>query len=181
MFKEIEIDYDFSLVLATDHDAHSGTCVPHLVKELTDVYEPFGGLPKSFGSENTNLHQLWWTRDQLDFDVLGRMIDVEIISISSIRQDPGNVIPYHRDMFHKIRQMHPERKDKCVRTNIFLEDSRLGHMLQFTLDGQHRAVTEWRANTGFMFDNTVLHLSCNAGMEPKYTLQISGFYLGQEQ
>lgn len=181
MFKSVALDYDFAQVLRADHDAHSGTCVPHLVKEIDDVYQRFGGLPKSYGPENTNLHQLWWSQEQLDFDVLGRMIGMEIVSISSIRQDPGNVIPYHRDMFHKIRQLHPERKDKCVRTNIFLEDSRLGHMLQFTLNDRHHAVTEWQANTGYLFDSSVLHLSCNAGMEPKYTLQISGFYQGQEQ
>lgn len=181
MFKQLAIDYDFSLVLNTDHGAHSGTCIPHLVRELDDVYQNFGGLPESFCLENTTLHQLWWTRDDLDFDALGRMTKIDIVSISSIRQDPGNTIPYHRDMFHKIRNSYPERKDKCVRANIFLQDSRLGHMMQFTVDDQHQAVTEWRANTGFMFDNTILHLSCNAGMEPKYTLQISGFYLGQEQ
>jgi len=181
MFKQVELDYDFSLVLAADHDAHSGTCISHLVKELDDVYQNFGGFPRSLSTVNTTLHQLWWSRDQLDFDALGHMISVNIVLISSIRQDPGNIIPYHRDMFHKLRQLYPDSTDTCVRANIFLENSKLGHMLQFTLDGKHRAVTEWTANTGHMFDSSVLHLSCNAGLEPKYTLQLSGFYRNQEQ
>lgn len=106
---------------------------------------------------------------------------MEIVSISSIMQPPGNVIPYHRDMFYKISQRYPDRTEKKVRANIFLEDGKLGHILQFTLNNEHSTITNWTANTGFLFDSDILHLSCNAGMEPKYTLQISGFYLGQEQ
>lgn len=181
MFESVALDYDFSLVLQTDHDSHSGSCYHHQVRELDDIYGAYGGYPRAFCEANTTIHQLWWDREQLDFDCLGAMLHMEVITVSSIRQDPGNVVPYHRDVFYKIRQQYPGRVDRCVRANIFLQDSRLGHMLQFTLDNRHHAVTEWRANTGYLFDSSVLHLSCNAGLEPKYTLQISGFYLDQEQ
>ena len=181
MFKQVSVPYDFSVILAADHDTHTGSCIHHQVRELEDIYGTHGGYPKAFCAENTTIHQLWWNRDQLDFECLGTMLDMEVITVSSIRQDPGNVVPYHRDIFYKIRQQYPDRADRCVRANIFLENSRLGHMLQFTLDGKHHTVAEWQANTGFLFDSSILHLSCNAGMEPKYTLQISGFYLGQEQ
>ncbi len=180
MFSSIRLEYDFTRVLSADHDQHSGSCASHQVRELPEIYGT-NGHPKSYCLENTTIHQLWWDRDQLDFDNIGDQLGIEVISISSIRQDPGNVIPYHRDVFHKIRQSYPDRTDVCVRANIFLEDSRLGHMLQFTMDGCHEAVTDWRANTGFMFDNSIYHLSCNAGLEPKYTLQVSGFYLNQSQ
>lgn len=181
MFVPVKLDYDFSKILAADHDTHSGSCYHHQVQELDDIYGRYGGYPHAFCEANTTIHQLWWDDQQLDYEQLGRMLDMEVITVSSIRQDPGNVVPYHRDVFFKIRQQHPDNKQRCVRANIFLEDSRLGHMLQFTLDNRHHAVTEWRANTGYLFDSSVLHLSCNAGLEPKYTLQISGFYLGQEQ
>jgi hypothetical protein len=151
------------------------------LRELDDIYSAYGGYPRAFCAENTTIHQLWWNPDQLDFERLGAMLHMEVITVSSIRQDPGNVVPYHRDTFHKIRQQIPDRAGRCVRANIFLENSRLGHMLQFTLNDRHHAVTEWQANTGYMFDSSVLHLSCNAGLEPKYTLQVSGFYQGQEQ
>jgi hypothetical protein len=181
MFLPITLDYDFSKILATDHSTHTGSCYQHQVRELDDIYGQYGGYPHAFCEANTTIHQLWWDDQQLDFAALEQMLDMEVITVSSIRQDPGNVVPYHRDVFFKIRQQHPDNQRPCVRANIFLEDSRLGHMLQFTLDGKHQTVAEWQANTGFMFDNTVLHLSCNAGLEPKYTLQISGFYQGQEQ
>jgi len=181
MLLPITLNYDFSKILNTDHSTHSGSCASHQMRELDDIYSKYDGYPKTFCNANTTIHQLWWDDTQMDFEQLGLMLDMDVITVSSIRQDPGNVVPYHRDVFYKIRQQHPARTDRCVRANIFLEHSRLGHMLQFTLDDRHHAVTEWQANTGYMFDSTVLHLSCNAGLEPKYTLQISGFYLGQEQ
>ncbi len=181
MFKTISLDYDFSEVLSTDHTTHSGTCIGHLRKELADVYDQYQGFPGSFGQDNTTLHQLWWSSDQLDYDFLGAVLEIDIVSISSIMQMPGHTIPYHRDMFHKIQLAYPDRTEKKVRANIFLEDGKLGHLMQFTVNGVHETQSIWKKNTGFVFDNQILHLSCNAGLEPKYTLQISGFYLGQEQ
>ena len=49
--------------------------------------------------------------------------------------------------------------------------------MQFTRDQHHETMSNWQANTGYLFDQQTLHLSCNAGIEPKYTLQISGLYL----
>ena len=125
MFREVHsIDYDFSQILAKDHSTHSDTCIYNQQRELADVYQAFGipGMPKTYCEENTTLHQLWWTRDQLDFDSLGQQLGIDIVTVSSIRQDPGNTIPYHRDMFYKISQQYPERNETKVRANIFLED-----------------------------------------------------------
>lgn len=178
MFKQIKLNYDFSKVLTADHGQHSGSCAAHQAREMPDIYDAYNGHPESYCMENTTIHQLWWDRDSMDFDKIGRELDMEVVSISSIRQDPGNVIPYHRDTFFKIKQAYPDRTEVKVRANIFLEPAKLGHILQFTLDNKHQTFADWSANDGFMFDDSVLHLSCNAGLEPKYTMQISGFYLG---
>lgn len=174
MFRAISIDYDFTQVLQADYDQHSETPIVHQ-QEQQDIYREFGGFPGTYHADNTRIHQLCWQPDQLDFELLGRMTGIEVLTVSSIRQDPGNVNPYHRDLFYQTRKRYPERQERLVRANVFLEQNRLGHMMQFTVDQQHRAVTEWQANTGFVFDSTILHLSCNAGLEPKFTLQISGF------
>lgn len=181
LFKKVKVDYDFSTVLATDHTVHTGSCIQHQRRELADVHARVGALPDTYVMANTTIHQLWWDRDQVDYDELGRQLDIDVVSVSSIMQPPGNCIPYHRDMFHKITTAHPDRTDLKVRANIFLEPGKLGHILQFTLDDVHETFANWEANTGYMFDSDVLHLSANAGMQPKYTLQISGFYTGQLQ
>lgn len=180
MFQKVKVDYDFSRVLNADYNQHCGSCIVHQAKEMPDIYKGGQHVP-TYCDENTAIHQLWWSRDDLDYDELGRQLNMEIVSISSIRQDPGNVIPYHRDMFHKITTAYPDRQELKVRANFFLENSKIGHFLQFTLDDGTLTAADWQPNEGYMFDSTILHLSANAGLEPKYTLQISGFYLGQEQ
>lgn len=175
MLNKIYLDYDFSFILDNDHNSHSGTCIAHQAKEIPEIYKNIGGHPDSFCLENTTIHQLWWNKTDLDYSAIGNQLGMEVISVSSIRQDPGNSIPYHKDMFYKIRTAYPERTDTIVRANIFLEDYKLGHFFQVTLDNEHVTVPNWRKNEGYMFDQTIYHLSSNAGLEPKYTLQISGF------
>lgn len=181
LFKQVQVDYDFSAVLAADYQPNAGSCVLHQYKELTDVHAKVGRLPDSYVPENTIINQVWWNRTQLDYQNLGQQLNMEIVSISSIMQPPGNCIPYHRDTFHKIKTQYPDRKDLKVRANIFLEDGALGHLMQFTVSEYHNTISNWQANTGYMFDSEILHLSANAGMKAKYTLQISGFALNQEQ
>jgi len=181
IFRAIEVDYDFSQILEADYSAHTGSCIGHQTRELSDIHSMFGGFPESYCLENTVMHQLWWDQSQINYAELGQQLGIDVMSISSIMQPPGNVIPYHRDMFYKLASKYPDRTERPVRANIFLESGKLGHLLQFTLDGKHQMVSDWQTNKGFLFDSDILHLSCNAGMEPKYTLQISGFYLGQEQ
>jgi hypothetical protein len=181
LFKKVHLDYDFSHILSADYQQHTGSCIQHQRRELADIHQKVGSLPETYVLANTTIHQLWWNRDQLDYDDLGKQLDMEVVSISSIMQPPGNCIPYHRDMFNKIKLEHPDRTDLKVRANIFLEDGDLGHLMQFTLNDVHETFSNWKINTGYLFDSDILHLSANAGMKPKYTLQISGFYLGQEQ
>ena len=99
---------------------------------------------------------------------------MDVVSVSVIKQEPGNIIPKHRDMFHKITTEFPDRKCMKVRANIFLEDWKSGHYLEF----DEQPHTHWKANEGFILNSQVIHLSANAGLEDKYTLQISGFYYG---
>jgi hypothetical protein len=178
-FKKSHIDHDFTSILESDHTQTSSTCIKHQVYEISDIHQKFGGFPESFCLENTRISQLWWTADQIDFETLGRKLGMEPITVSSILQTPGNTIPYHRDTFFQIKQRFPDRTDIKVRANVFLEDWRLGHMIQYTLDDCHYTVTDWKAGDFLMWDESVLHLSCNAGMQNKYTLQVSGFLTAQ--
>ncbi len=83
------------------------------------------------------------------------------------------MIPLHRDTFYQINQRYPERAELKVRANIYLEDWKLGQFIQY----DNEISTKWHAGDGFMWDSTHLHLSSNAGMQNKYTLQVSGFLL----
>jgi hypothetical protein len=173
MHKNVKLDIDYSQLLAAQYESHEGSCVKHQVYELTDIHQQYGGFPKSYVYENTRINQLWWTSDQIDFEEIGRQLGMEVVTISSIRQHPGCVIPWHRDTFFQINQRYPDRRELKVRANIFMEDWKMGHFLQY----DDTVVTHWKQGEGLMWDSEVLHLGANAGMQDKLTLQISGFLL----
>lgn len=176
MLEQVHLDLDFSQVLSADYDSHRYTCIEHQRAELSDIHEQFGGFPDSYCFENTEINQIWWGADDLDFAEIGRQLGMEVVTVSTIRQPPGCVIPYHRDTFYRIKTTHPDRTDVCVRANIHLTDYALGHFIQYTDRGVHRIWSDWCVGDGLLWDSSVLHLGANAGMTHKYTMQVSGFY-----
>lgn len=173
MIKNIKLDIEFSQFLFADYNCQESSCISHQVHELNDLHQQFGGFPKSYVYENTRINQLWWNADQINFEEIGGQLGMEVITISSIRQHPGGVIPWHRDTFFQINQRYPSRNEVKVRANIFLEDWKIGHYIQY----DNTVVTHWRQGQGLLWDSEVLHLGANAGMLDKFTLQISGFML----
>jgi len=174
-FKHIELDLDFTPLLEANYDSHTGSCIKHQVHELTDIHNEYGGFPDSYCLANTKIHQLWWTDEQLDFESIGNELNMQVVTVSTIKQPPGCVVPYHRDTFFQISQRFPDRKERKVRANIFLNDYRMGQFLQYKLDGKFETCTDWKAGEGFMWDSDILHVSANAGFQDKYTMQVSGF------
>lgn len=173
MIKTARLKFDFDVFLNGNYDSHEGSCIKHQVHELTDIHKEFGGFPESYTFENTRISQLWWTKDQIDFENIGQQLGIEVVTISSIRQRPGCVVPWHRDTFYQIKERFPDRLDLRVRANIYLEDWKLGHFVQYN-DNIH---THWTQGQGWIWDSSVLHLGANAGMQDKFTLQVSGFLL----
>lgn len=177
MFKEIHLDFDFSALLNADYTQHTGSCIKHQVVELTDIHQKHGGFPQSYNIHNTKIHQLWWDKDQIDYTELGKQLGIEVITVSTIKQPPGCVVPFHRDTFFQITSRYPDRKETKVRANIYLEDYHMGQFIQYELDDKFHTSTNWRAGDGFLWDSNVLHVSSNAGFKDKFTLQVSGFLL----
>ena len=175
MLKNIHLNFDFAPLLAADYNTHSGSCIKHQVYELTDIHETHGGFPKSYCLENTKIHQLWWDNTQVDYEEIGQRLGMEVVTVSTILQEPGCVVPLHRDTFYQIGLRHPERTERKVRANIYMEDYKLGHFIQYQKEHSYETSINWIAGDGFLWDSEVLHLSANAGMSNKYTMQVSGF------
>ncbi len=175
MIHPTRLTFDTKIFLEADYQVHSGSCITHQVKELQDVHEKYGGFPDSYDIGNTMIRQLWWDETQVDFETIGKQVGIDVVTISSILQPPGHVIPIHRDTFFQIKKRFPDDTRQKIRANIFLEDWKVGHILQYQFQGGWNSCTHWQAGDGFVWDSGPLHLSANAGMENKYTLQISGF------
>lgn len=177
MIKKTKIDYNLDVFLNADYTVHSGSCISHQVHELTDVHERFGGFPDTYDMGNTLIRQLWWTNEQVDYDNLGNQLGMEVITVSSILQPPGNVVPVHRDTFFQINKRFPNDARLKVRANMYLQDWSVGEFIQYEDDDAWHNSTHWSAGQGYIWDHNHLHVSANAGMKDKYTLQVSGFYL----
>ena len=173
ILEPVTIDVNTDIFFDVDWKKYRASCIQHQKTEQKDLH-PDKKMPDSLVLDNTAIHQKFFERDEVDFDELGKQTNIEVVSVSVIKQEPGNIIPLHRDMFHKITTEYPERMSVKVRANIFLEDWKSGHFLEF----DKKPHTHWKANEGFVFNSLVTHLSANAGLEDKYTLQISGFYHG---
>ena len=179
MLREIKLDYDLSIFLEpkADYSIHKGTCLAHQVHELTDIHQEYG-LGDTYDENNTTIQQLWYTDKQVDYKELGRQLDMEVITVSSILQPPGNVVALHRDTFFQINKRFPDDKRTKVRANIYLEDWKVGHMIQYQDIHDNKTwktSDNWKAGTGYLWSSAVLHLSANAGMKNKFTMQVSGF------
>lgn len=177
MIENIFLDYDLSVFLNADYNQHHGSCLSYQVKEQEDIHRTFGGFPTSYHEGNTQIQQIWFDNNVVDYTKLGNLLNIDIVTISAILQPPGNVITMHRDTFFKINNLYPNDARLKVRANIYLEDWAPGHFINYQdKDKKWQTSTHWRAGEGFLWDSNHLHLSANAGLTPKYTLQISGFY-----
>lgn len=177
MFKPLFINYNFDMFLNADYSQHFGSCISYQVNEQKDIHKFVGGFPKSYHEDNTRIQQLWWTEDQIDFKELGKQTGMEVITVSSILQPPGNIITLHRDTFFQIKQKYPNDNRIKIRANIFLENWKVGHFINYQDQNKlWQTCTHWKQGEGYLWNDEHMHLSANAGLENKLTLQISGFY-----
>jgi hypothetical protein len=104
------------------------------------------------------------------FHRLAKACALSNYSVSLIRQDPGQVIPWHQDKFYTLKQRLGAGEHRIFRYVVLLEDWKTGHYLQIG----NEPVVKWRAGDIFTYARDVYHLSGNCGVEPKYTMQVSG-------
>lgn len=84
---------------------------------------------------------------------------------------PGSILPLHIDKYAYFSRQHNIMDfDKIVRVIIFLEDHKLGHILQI----EDTPVQEWKAGDYVYWYGKKAHLAANFGTEARYTLQITG-------
>lgn len=94
------------------------------------------------------------------------------IGTAYYRMSTGTVMPVHRDLYKKYISIYnlQGREHDIRRSIVFLEDWKSGHYLE--IDGH--PIVGWRAGTTIEWSNDTPHMAANLGLEPRYTLQITG-------
>jgi hypothetical protein len=87
------------------------------------------------------------------------------------------IMPTHSDHFSTYCKINNTTPDKVYRAILMLEDWKPGHY--FELDGV--GYVNWKAGDWFKWRGDVPHAASNIGIEPRYTLQVTGldFRVGQ--
>jgi len=94
------------------------------------------------------------------------------VGTSYYRMDTGTVLPTHSDLYARYIKVHNlQGKEKSIRRAIvFLEDWHPGHYSEINGMG----LVNWDAGTVLEWDYDTPHAAANIGIEPRYTLQITG-------
>jgi len=94
------------------------------------------------------------------------------IGCAYYRMTTGTVMPVHRDLYRRYVELFnlQGREHTIRRAIVLLEDWKSGHYLEVM--GQ--PVVNWSAGTVVQWDYDTPHMAANIGLEPRYTLQITG-------
>jgi hypothetical protein len=94
------------------------------------------------------------------------------IGTSYYRMNTGTVLPTHGDLYLKYIDLFnlQGREHTIRRAIILLEEWKSGHYLEI----MGRPITDWKAGTVIEWAYDTPHMAANIGLEPRYTLQITG-------
>ena len=94
------------------------------------------------------------------------------VGTSYYRMTTGTVLPTHKDLYLKYINLFnlKGREHTIRRAIILLEDWKSGHYLEI----MERPITDWQAGTVIEWHYGTPHMAANIGLEPRYTLQITG-------
>ena len=109
--------------------------------------------------------------DVIDLEFFQKELNMNILMASVIMQPPGSINILHTDKFYTLRKKHTNIKN-LVRVNIFLEDWKIGHIVQT----MKKTYSHWKQGDYIIWDSSIEHLASNLGIINKLTLQFSGSY-----
>ena len=88
------------------------------------------------------------------------------------RMDTLDIMPTHVDHFNTYCRVFNKDRKEVRRAIVFLEDWKPGHYFQIDNVG----VVNYKAGEYVLWAPDVPHAASNIGVEPRYTLQITGTY-----
>lgn len=108
---------------------------------------------------------------------LERMFGMYNQTYTFYRMETLEIMPVHSDHYRTYSRLNNVSSDKVCRVVMMLEDWKPGHY--FELDGI--GYVNWKAGDYFMWRGDVAHAASNIGVEPRYTLQVTGMSIYEGQ
>lgn len=98
------------------------------------------------------------------------MFDWDHVGLCFFQMRTLEVLPLHIDSYISYRKMFNVETEDVWRCIVFLEDWKSGHY--FEIDGVGHL--NWCRGDYVVWNNDVPHYAGNFGIEPRYTMQITG-------
>jgi hypothetical protein len=99
------------------------------------------------------------------------LFDWQNVGIGFFRMNTLEMFPVHQDHYVSYQQKFnitdPSTIWRCI---VFLEDWKSGHYME--LDG--KPIVDWQRGDYVMWNYNVPHYAGNFGVDPRYTMQITG-------
>lgn len=152
-------------------------------KRLEYINEPFNdtvnlelwqsqGYTNTFTGDMCDMRSTQPTWNQRFIDIYSDM-GWKDIGTSYYRMLTGTVLPTHQDTYKKYIELFGlvGQEHRIRRAIVFLEDWKSGHYFE----GVGEPLTRWCAGTVIEWPYDTPHMAANLGLEPRYTLQITGW------
>jgi hypothetical protein len=138
-----------------------------LLKRWTDQ-----GYPNRFTGDMCDMRnrQPTWNNQFVEFFADRGWKD---IGTSYYRMNTGTVLPTHGDLYLRYIDLFnlQGQESRIHRAIVFLQDWRPGHYAEY----EDRPFVGWRAGDVVEWSYNTPHMAANLGLDPRYTLQITGW------
>jgi|APCry1669189440_1035222.scaffolds.fasta_scaffold26482_2 hypothetical protein len=137
--------------------------------KLTSEYTRYG-----YTEHNTKIWKTTNSDTKLTFDwenAILEQLPLDHAVATLTRQDPGQILPWHQDRFFFLKNQYPEDPRPIWRFLMFMEDWKMGHVLQVGDTFLHH----WHQGDVYVWQPGMHHVSANIGLETKWTCNITGF------
>ena len=151
-------------------------------KGLDYVNEPFNddpnvagwlaqGFPGKFTGDMCDMRSPQPSWNHL-FSKIYQELGWKDIGTSYYRMGPGTILPTHSDLYLKYIALHnlQGQEHTIKRAVVFLEPWKPCHYAEY----MNRPFVNWLAGATVEWDYDTPHMAANMGLEPRYTLQITG-------
>lgn len=130
------------------------------------------GYPDRFTGDMCDMRSAQPTWNQRFIDIFAGL-GWKDIGTSYYRMNTGTVLPTHSDRYAKYTELFDlqQQQHRIKRAIVFLEDWRPGHYAEYLGE----PLVKWTAGTVIEWSYDTPHMAANLGLEPRYTLQITGW------
>lgn len=137
------------------------------------TYQQRPEISQYYTAENSSIWQMFHEESPAWVHALSKKVpqDFDHAVVSVIRVDPGQTVPLHVDRHYWVQEIHG--KGRTHRYLIMLEDWKSGHYFEL----EEEPVVKWKAGDWIRFDQPQWHLGSNSGIEPWYSVQVTGVVL----